>query len=143
MTEKEALHRLARGGIRPSLQRLAIMEYLLTHRTHPTVDDVYSGLCGRISTLSKTTVYNTLRMFAERQVATMITIGDHHVCYDGDIHPHVHFFCRNCGKVYDLMEEEAPRHESPLKVEGHLVEEQQLYYKGICKNCLEERGMTH
>ena len=46
-------------------------------------------------------------------------------------------------KVYDLMEEEAPRHESPLKVEGHLVEEQQLYYKGICKNCLEERGMTH
>ena len=88
MTEKEALHRLARGGIRPSLQRLAIMEYLLTHRTHPTVDDVYSGLCGRISTLSKTTVYNTLRMFAERQVATMITIDDHHVCYDGDIHPH-------------------------------------------------------
>ena len=80
------------------------MEYLLTHRTHPTVDDVYSGLCGRISTLSKTTVYNTLRMFAERQVATMITIDDHHVCYDGDIHPHVHFFCRNCGKVYDLME---------------------------------------
>lgn len=24
----------------------------------------------------------------------MITIDDHHVCYDGDIHPHVHFFCR-------------------------------------------------
>lgn len=31
------------------------------------------------------------------------------------------------------MEEEAPRHESPLKVEGHLVEEQQLYYKDLQK----------
>lgn len=141
--ENEALHRLSRSGIRPSLQRLAIMEYLLSHRTHPTVEDVYNGLSGNISTLSKTTVYNTLRMFAERQVATMITIDDHHVCYDGDIHPHVHFFCRKCGRVYDLMGEEAPRQEAPLKVEGHRVEERQLYYKGICEGCLREEETAH
>ncbi len=35
------LHRyLMEYGIRPSLQRLAIMEYLVTHPTHPTADEI-------------------------------------------------------------------------------------------------------
>lgn len=134
-TENEALERLSISGIRPSAQRLAIMEYLLAHRTHPTVEDVYNGLCDKISTLSRTTVYNTLRMFSECHVAQMITIDDHRVCYDGDISPHVHFFCRKCGRVFDMMEEEAPTLSVPVEIDGHLIEEQQLYYKGLCRDC--------
>ncbi len=137
-TENEALERLSIGGIRSSAQRLAIMEYLLTHRTHPTVEDVYCGLCDKISTLSRTTVYNTLRMFSECHVAQMITIDDHRVCYDGDISPHVHFFCRKCGRVFDLMDEKAPTLSDPVEIDGHLIEEQQLYYKGVCRDCLNE-----
>ncbi len=133
--ENEAFARLSSSGIRPSLQRLAIMEYLLAHHIHPTVEDVYNGLSGKISTLSRTTVYNTLRMFSEHHVAQMITIDDHHVCYDGELHPHVHFFCRQCGKVFDMMEEKAPVLSAPIEIEGHRVEEQQLYYKGVCRNC--------
>ena len=83
MREKEAHQRLIDCGVRPSIQRLAIMEYLLTHFTHPTVEDVYQSLCDRIPKLSRTTVYNTLRLFSEHHVAQMITIDDHHVCYDG------------------------------------------------------------
>lgn len=134
-TENEAFVRLSNNGIRPSLQRLAIMEYLLAHRTHPTVEDVYHGLCDKISTLSRTTVYNTLRLFSEHHVAQMITIDDHHVCYDGDVYPHVHFFCRKCGKVFDMMEEKAPMLSAPVEIDGHHIEEQQLYYKGICRDC--------
>ena len=40
MKQKEAYTRLTDHGIKPSVQRLAIMQYLLTHATHPTVDDV-------------------------------------------------------------------------------------------------------
>lgn len=66
--EMEVYQQLLANGIRPSPQRLAIMNYLLTHRTHPTVDEVYQGLCNEIKTLSRTTVYNTLRMFAEKKL---------------------------------------------------------------------------
>lgn len=83
MNNKEAIARLTEHGIKPSVQRIAIMHYLLTHFTHPTVDDVYRGLCSKIPTLSRTTVYNTLRMFSENNAAQMITIDDHRVCYDG------------------------------------------------------------
>ena len=38
----------------------------------------------------------------------MITIDEHRVCYDGNLEPHVHFFCKKCEKVYDFMEEQVP-----------------------------------
>lgn len=133
-----AYNRLVDSGLRPSTQRLAIMSFLLSHRTHPTVEDVFQGVVTEVPTLSRTTVYNTLRLFSEHKAAQMITIDDHHVCYDGDIHPHVHFLCRDCGRVFDLMDEKAPKMKRPVTREGYLIDEAQLYYKGVCKECLEK-----
>lgn len=136
--EEESIKRLVSSGIRPSAQRVAIMQYLLTHFTHPTIDDVYRDLVTKIPSLSKTTVYNTLRMFAESHAAQMITIDDHRVCYDGNVQPHVHFFCKNCGKVIDLFTEEAPTLSQPMNIDGNVVEEEQLYYKGLCAACIKK-----
>lgn len=78
-----AYQKLLDCGIRPSLQRIEIMRYLLTHPTHPTIDEIFMELKKRIPTVSRTTIYNTLRMFSEKGGALMITIDEHHVCYDG------------------------------------------------------------
>ena len=75
-------------GIRPSIQRVAIMKYLATHHTHPTVEEVFLALKKQLPTVSRTTVYNTLRMLSEHGAASMITIDDHRVCYDGITEPH-------------------------------------------------------
>lgn len=138
MRDKEAYTRLMEKGIRPSQQRLAIMDYLINHPIHPTVDDVYHGLNKKMPTLSRTTVYNTLRMLSDMHAAQMITIDDHRVCYDGNINGHVHFFCKKCGKVIDLMDEQAPQLTSELNIDGNIVQEEQLYYKGICAECAQK-----
>lgn len=135
MRDQEAYNRLLETGIRPSKQRLAIMDWLITHPIHPTVEDVYQGLYKQIPTLSRTTVYNTLRMLSEKGAAQMITIDDHRVCYDGNPTSHVHFFCKRCGKVIDLMDEKAPQLMHEMNINGNIVQEQQLYYKGICAEC--------
>lgn len=122
-------------GIRPSMQRLAIMDYLINHPIHPTIDDVYQALSNKVPTLSRTTVYNTLRMLSENQAAQMITIDEHRVCYDGNVESHVHFYCKKCGKIIDLFGEQAPKLESEKTVEGNIIQEEQLYYKGICAKC--------
>ena len=80
-------------------------------------------------------------MFADMHIAQMITIDDHRVCYDGDLHPHVHFFCRECEQVFDLMDEEAPSLSQPINIAGHFIDEVQLYYKGVCKNCASKKGL--
>ena len=122
-------------GIRPSMQRLAIMDYLINHPIHPTIDDVYQALSNKVPTLSRTTVYNTLRMLSENQAAQMITIDEHRVCYDGNVESHVHFYCKKCGKVLDLFDEKAPTLKKPRVIDGNIVDEQQLYYKGVCAEC--------
>ena len=139
MKQTEAYARLVERGIRPSVQRLAIMDYLINHPTHPTIDDVYQSLCEDVPTLSRTTVYNTLRMFSEKHAAQMITIDDHRVCYDGNINSHVHFFCKKCGKIIDLFDEEAPVLEGEKVINGNIVHEEQLYYKGICAECAKKK----
>lgn len=138
-THNIAIDKLTRCGLKPSVQRVAILEYLLTHFTHPTVEDVYKGLCKKIPTLSKTTVYNTLRLFSMHNVALMLTLDEHRVCYDGNTTPHVHFMCRCCGRIFDMMDEQAPILQNGSKrVDGCLVDEIQLYYKGICKECVDK-----
>ena len=122
-------NKLIELGIRPSVQRVAIMNYLATHHTHPTVEEVFLALKKKLPTVSRTTVYNTLRMLSEHGAASMITIDDHRVCYDGVTEPHAHFFCKRCEKVFDFE-----------------AMDTQLYYKGICPDCLkamnEEEGLN-
>ncbi len=81
-----AYQKLLDCGIRPSLQRIEIMRYLQTHKTHPTIDDIFVELKKRIPSVSRTTIYNTLRMFSEKGGALMITIDEHRVCYDAAPH---------------------------------------------------------
>ena len=131
-----AYQRLLGSGIRPSVQRVAIMNYLLEHHTHPTIEEVYNYVKQEIPTVSKTTVYNTLRMFSECNVATMITIDDHRVCYDGNTNPHIHFFCKKCEKVFDFENIELPEYKGIIG-KGFQIDDMQLYYKGICPQCLE------
>ena len=135
MKKSEAYTRLMERGIRPSMQRLVIMDYLINHPIHPTIDDVYQALSNKVPTLSRTTVYNTLRMLSENQAAQMITIDEHRVCYDGNVESHVHFYCKKCGKIIDLFGEQAPKLEGEKTVEGNIIQEEQLYYKGICAKC--------
>ena len=139
MKKKEAYTRLVESGVRPSVQRLAIMDYLIKHPTHPTIDDVFQALCEELPTLSRTTVYNTLRMLSVKHAAQMITIDDHRVCYDGNTTPHVHFYCKKCGKVLDLFDEKAHTLKKPRVIDGNIVDEQQLYYKGVCAECASKK----
>ena len=133
-----ALDNLINYGIKPSVQRIAIMEYLLSHKTHPTADEVYLSLCDSIPTLSKTTVYNTMKLFVDSGAAQMLTIDDRNVHFDGDVSLHSHFLCKKCGKVYDLPFSGKKKEVKELLVEGHLVEEIHHYYKGVCQACSTE-----
>jgi Fur family peroxide stress response transcriptional regulator len=54
--------KLKKKNINLSYQRLKVLEYLTQVRTHPTVDQIFTDLQKDISTLSKTTVYNTLKL---------------------------------------------------------------------------------
>lgn len=128
-------------GIRPSPQRIAIMEYLLDHCCHPTVDAVYAALHATMPTLSKTTVYNTLKLFEEKKAVQILNVDEKNVRLDSCMEPHAHFQCVRCGEIFDVPFENKDAVIGILKtnhLEGFKIQQEQIYYKGICPRCQNE-----
>ena len=82
-------------GIKPSYARIKIYSYLQLNRMHPTVDEIYNALVNEIPTLSKTTVYNTLKLFESAGITRAITIEDNEARYDINVDNHGHFNVNN------------------------------------------------
>ncbi|HHE39087.1 MAG TPA: transcriptional repressor [Candidatus Cloacimonetes bacterium] len=119
--------------IAPSLQRIKILEYLHNYKTHPTADMIYKALIDEIPTLSKTTVYNTLKTFVEKGILAELSLFENEVRYEYNTEPHIHFKCVNCGKIFDISASyECLKNKD---VDGHKVLEHHVNLKGICKNC--------
>lgn len=132
---KEAIKTLETHGVHPSVQRISIMKYLLEHKTHPNVDEIYNALSTEMPTLSRTTVYNTLKLLVSHGAAQALTIDEKNNCFDADTSPHAHFLCHRCGKIYDMRLQEESERNMASRMDGFLVEEIHHYYKGICKDC--------
>lgn len=128
-------------NIKPSVQRIAIMDYLLKHQTHPCIDEIYMAVNKDIPTLSKTTVYNTLKLFIEHGAARMLTIDERNVCFDGNVYPHAHFQCSKCGTIYDVPLYTEIKEIATLKENGFDIEETHFYYKGVCAECKKKMKM--
>ncbi|MBN1468763.1 MAG: transcriptional repressor [Fusobacteriaceae bacterium] len=132
---------LKKHEIKPSYQRIKVFEYLLNTKEHPTVDDIYRALVDEIPTLSKTTVYNTLNLFIEKQIAVVIVIEENETRYDVEMNFHGHFKCEKCGKVSDVdIDPEVINFDSLNEFQ---INEHHLYFKGICKDCLEKEKIKN
>jgi len=122
-------------GVKPSYQRLKILEYLMVNRDHPSVDTIFNALCEEIPTLSRTTIYNTLSLFTEKGIVSSLTIVNNELRYDLSQEPHAHFRCIECNALLDVdVDTDIFTTDT---IEEHQVEEIQIIFRGRCKNCLE------
>ena len=117
-----------------SYQRLKVLEYLTKNQDHPTVDQIFTDLQKDISTLSKTTVYNTLKMLVEAGLVKVVAIEDNETRYDIITKNHGHFKCEVCGRIYDFNVDMDSLTCNDL---SHFqINEKNVYFKGICQRCL-------
>jgi Fe2+ or Zn2+ uptake regulation protein len=122
---------LQSAGVKPSPQRVAILQWLMDNRCHPTVDEIYRALEQIYPTLSRTTVYNTMWLLAEAGVIRAITIDRTTTRFDYSTHDHAHFRCRRCGCIVDVPMVEVQR-SLPA---GYKAERTEVYFEGLCPNC--------
>ena len=125
---------LLEKNIKPSYPRMKILEYLVTQKNHPTVDNIYTDLVKEMPTLSKTTVYNTLNSFIKEDIARVITIEEGETRYDAEIENHGHFKCTKCGEIHDFKINELGLEKEGL--EDFKINQKNFYYLGLCKDCL-------
>lgn len=73
---------LTEAGIRPSAQRLSVLEYLTGTTCHPSADRIYEDVHAMQPTLSRSTIYNTVKLFLDKGVIETVA-GDSSECrYD-------------------------------------------------------------
>ena len=127
---------LTEKDMKPSYQRIKILQYLISKRNHPTVDKIFNDLIKEIPTLSKATVYNTLDLFKKKNLARVVTIEDNETRFDAKVVNHGHFKCESCGSIYDF-EINIDSFSTDL-LEHFKINEKNVYFKGICPGCLEK-----
>lgn len=126
-----ALHQAGLGASRP---RKKIYEYLRGNRTHPTAEQIYTAILPQIPTLSKMTVYNTLRAFTEKGICRDVRIEGGLVRYDPNVEDHGHFMCDKCGGVFDFPMPAAAFQADML--EGFEIGQRDIFFRGVCPDCL-------
>ncbi|MBI9107694.1 MAG: transcriptional repressor [Spirochaetales bacterium] len=124
---------LREHDVKPTIVRLKIYDYLITQKNHPTADTVYKSLLGEMPTLSKTSVYNTMDLFAEKNLIQAITIEENETRFDADTSDHGHFKCINCGEVFDFNVDLSEMMHSLPK--DFSIKERHVYFKGTCPAC--------
>ncbi len=127
---------LSEKRIKPTAQRLAVLSYLLSVRTHPCIDDIFNALKNDLPTISRTTLYNVLETFSLNGLADRLNIERDQARYDGFVEPHQHFLCDVCGKITDLM---IKFPDSLVKSSiGHKVRSFHGYFYGTCSECMKK-----
>ncbi|MDO4540152.1 MAG: transcriptional repressor [Syntrophomonadaceae bacterium] len=130
---KKTADYLHNAGIRPSYQRVMVWNYLAGQRNHPTAEQIYAALVGELTGMSKTTVYNTLKLFVEKGLAVSLNMNENESRFDATTKFHAHFRCTRCGEIIDV---DMPEDMAPFKgMEAYEVLERQLYLKGYCPRC--------
>ena len=130
--KNKAVNLLKEYGIKNSFQRLKICCDLIKHG-HCTIDDIHRRLEKEIPSLSKTTVYNTLNLFLEKELASQVITDSHEAIYEINQDDHAHFKCEVCGEVTDLKIDE-----KSLNVtlpDDYNVKQKHIFFLGTCNKC--------
>jgi Fe2+ or Zn2+ uptake regulation protein len=118
-------------------QRAAILEYLKNNRHHPNAVDIYEYVSKKLSTISRTTVYNTIDLLEKEGLIYEVAMRHHEGRrFDSNLTPHDHLICNICGTVVDT--EVTIDHSSLLtkkQKQGFDIREARIRFYGVCPNC--------
>ena len=125
--------RLRDGGQFATVQRRAILRYLLRHCDHPTTAQIAASV-GRSGAASLATVYNNLALFAKLQILTEVRAPNGELHWDLRTDPHHHLVCQSCRGVVDIeaAAAEVVLHDPELQ---RCVERAAVWLIGQCRQC--------
>jgi Fur family transcriptional regulator, iron response regulator len=94
--------RLSECGIRPTAQRVRIAAVLLSCPQHLSAEQILANLRSAGARVSKATVYNTLNLFAARDLIRQLSVDGSRAWFDSNVEPHYHFHDLASGALIDV-----------------------------------------
>ncbi len=106
--EKDLKKLFAEKGLKMTIQRVAILEYLMKTKTHPSAEMIYEHIRKKYPTITLSTVYNTLETLVNKGIIKKIPTFSGISRYDADLEPHIHIVMgsdKNV-KIKDIYDQE-------------------------------------
>jgi Fe2+ or Zn2+ uptake regulation protein/O6-methylguanine-DNA--protein-cysteine methyltransferase len=140
MAGDEIARVLRERELRVTPQRRAILQaFRGRNNEHLSADEVHSRASALVPEIGRGTVYATLAELTELGLLTSVGHPEP-VRYETNLHPHDHFHCRLCLRLFDVELGGAELGERPLL--SYEIESVAVRAEGICKQCLDyERGL--
>jgi Fur family peroxide stress response transcriptional regulator len=127
--------RLATSGFRFTPQRKHVYDVLMHKRDHPTVEEVFIRAKQGMPDISMATVYNCLDALVQCGLIRHVHLDRAATRYCPNMKEHCHFYCDECGGIYDI-DLAANGHHAGLKVpEGFKVKQFDVSLRGLCRDC--------
>ncbi len=105
MSRSDILAKFDAYAILPTPQRLEIAGILLEKPQHLSAEQIISQLASSGSSVSKATVYNTLKLFGDRGLVKELSVDSQRRFYDSSMHAHHHFYNIDTGELCDIEDE--------------------------------------
>jgi Fur family peroxide stress response transcriptional regulator len=125
-----------RRGLAVTVQRRTVFEALSARRDHPTADQVYDAVRGRIPGLSRTTVYRVLEALVEAGFVRKVHHAGGVARFDPVTQRHHHLVCEACGRLVDLDDAAVPALRLPeARGSGFRIKDYSVSFLGLCGAC--------
>ncbi len=137
----DQIRKACRGlGLKATRQRNEILKALVLTNTHPDAETIYANVKLRIPSLSRDTVYRTLRTLEQTRVINRVCSIKHRARYDADTSAHHHFVCIACGRIIDCSAPRRHTRQTPKAIArlGKVLSVASQWH-GLCKNCLNDK----
>lgn len=102
LSREQAEGLLARHDIVPTEQRVQIARLLFGRHQHLSAEQILLRLGGMDVPVSKATVYNTLKLFADTGLVREVIVDSTRRFYDSNPDPHHHLFHTDSGRLEDV-----------------------------------------
>ncbi len=123
-------------GLQVTAQRLAVME-AVNANSHATTEALTEVVRGKIGSISRQSVYDTLGVFADKGLIRRIQPTGSVARYEGRVGDnHHHLVCRRCGLIFDI---DCAVGSTPCLTadddRGFEIDEAEVVYWGRCPDC--------
>jgi Fur family transcriptional regulator, iron response regulator len=118
LSREHIVEQLQAHGLKPTEQRIRIAELLMSVPTHMTAEQILAAVRRGGERVSKATVYNTLKVLAQRGLVRQIHLDPERSVYDSTRTPHHHFHDVETGELRDIDPDDIAFSRFPALPEG-------------------------
>ncbi len=129
---------LRKKDLKLTEQRKEILNVFLKTERHLSVEDLYNIAKRKDPNIGQATVFRTLKLLQEADIAKEVDLGDGKIRYEhkyGHEH-HDHLICIRCGRFVEAVDPKIEKLQDNLcKRHGFLPQRHKMEIFGICSKC--------